>query len=135
MIRECRVGNGLRERTDVVERSRQRHDAVARHFAERRLEADDAARSRRDANRSSGIGPDRGERHAGSDARSRSAARSAGRAEWIERVAHRTERRVLARGAEGELVQVGFADNDGARLAQVRDRGRIPIGHVALAHP
>ena len=44
------------------------------------------------------------------------------------------ERRVLVRGAERELVQVRLADDDGAGLAQLRDRRRVATGDVALAH-
>ena len=79
VIDEARVGDGPRQRADVIERARQRHDAVGRHLAERRLQTDDAACRGGNADRSAGVGADRGERHAGGDARRRSAARAAGR--------------------------------------------------------
>ena len=51
------------------------------------------------------------------------------------RVARRTERRVLVRRAEGELVQVGLADEHRAGLPQVaRSTGASCVGDVALAH-
>src|SRR6266699_4717992 len=47
----------------------------------------------------------------------------------------RTERRVLARGPERELVQVGFADEHGAGLAEMRKGRRVTPGNVPIAHP
>ena len=46
------------ERSDVIERARQRHDAVGRHFAERRLQSDDAAGGGGNADRAAGVGAD-----------------------------------------------------------------------------
>ena len=70
----------------------------------------------------------------GGDARRRSAARAAGRARRIVRIARRTERRVLVRRAERELVQVGLADEHRAGLPQMGDGRRVALGDVALAH-
>ena len=53
-----------RHRPDVIERGAERHDAVARQLAERRLEPDGAAGGRRDADGSAGVGADRSEAHA-----------------------------------------------------------------------
>jgi len=49
------------------------------------------------------------------------------------RISGGPEGRVLVCRAERELVQVGLADEDGARLPQMRDRGRVTFGHVTLA--
>ena len=65
------------------------------------------------------------ERHAGRDARGRSAARAARRSRRVVRIAGGAERRVLVGRAERELVQVGLADEDRAGLAQARDRRRV----------
>ena len=50
------------------------------------------------------------------------------------RVVDRPERRLLARRAERELVQVGLAEDDGARLAESLDDGRVANGQMPLPH-
>ena len=134
VIHEAGVGDALRQRPDVVERARQRHHAVGRDFAERRLEPDDAAGGGGNADRAAGIGADRGERHAGRDADRRSAARSAWRSRRIVRVARRPERRVLVGRAERELVQVGLADEHRAGLRRCAIAGASRLRDMAVAH-
>ena len=53
-----------RERADVIERRTERHDAVGRHVAGRRLEPDDTARRGGNADGAAGVRADRGEAHA-----------------------------------------------------------------------
>ena len=77
---------------------------------------------------------DRRPPHAGGDGRGRSAARSAGRSAWVARIVNGPECRFVARRAERELVQVGFADDDGAGLAQARHDGRVGVRDVPCAH-
>ena len=52
------------ERADLIERRRERDQAVARHAAVGRLQADDAAERRRLADRAAGVGAERERRHA-----------------------------------------------------------------------
>ena len=66
----------VRERADLVERRRERDQAVARHAAVGRLQADDAAERRRLADRAAGVGAERERRDAGRDRRRRAAATS-----------------------------------------------------------
>ena len=117
------VGHGARDRAGVVERRAQRHDAIERHFAERRLEADDAAGRGRNSNRAAGVGADRRDAHSRGDGGRRSTARAARRARDVVRIVHRAVRRFFARGAERELVEVGLADQHRAGLAQALTRG------------
>ena len=72
--------------------------------------------------------PTDAEAHAFEQRDRRAAARAAGRSRRIARMPHGAERRLLARRAERELVQVGLADDDGARLAQARDDGASASG-------
>src|SRR5215212_6517526 len=100
------IGARLSQRTHVVERSRQRNDAVDRDLTERRFEPDDAAGRGGNANRAPGVGANRRERHAGGDARGGSTAGTTWRAQPIVRVARRPVRRVLVCRSERELVQI-----------------------------
>ncbi len=134
VIDEIRVGNAGGQRADVIERAGQRHDAVGRHFAVCRFQPHGAACRRGDADRPAGVGTDRGQRHAGDDAGGGAAARSAGRPRLIVRIARGSERRVLARRAEGEFVEVGLADHDGAGPPQMDDDRRVMLGDMPGAH-
>ena len=71
--------HGARERADLVERRGEGDQAVARHAAVGRLQADDAAERRRLADRAAGVGAERHRRHAGRHRRRRPAARAARR--------------------------------------------------------
>ncbi len=65
----------------------------------------------------------------------RSAAGSAGRPREIARIAHGTERAVLRRGAERELVKVGLADENRAGGLQARGDGRVGLRDVLRPAP
>ena len=107
----------------------------SRDLAERRLQPDEPAGRRRNADRAAGVGADRGVGHAVEHRRGRAARRSARRSARIERMPHGAERRVLVGRAERELVQVGLADEDRARVAQPRPTiGASSRGDVSLAH-
>ena len=134
-VDQPRVGDGSRERADVIQRLGQRHDPIGGDLAEARLEADDAAGGCGDANRSAGVGPDGGEGHPGRHADGRPSARAAGRSRKVVRVAGRSEGGILVGRAERKLVQVGFADEDRTGLTQMGDGRRIALGDVAVAHP
>ena len=133
-VHEPGIGHGACERPQMIEAPRERHHPVERQLAVGRLESDGATRRRRNPDRASGIGAERGERHAGGDRNSRTAARAARRPRGIVRVAHRTEGGVFARRAVRELVEVRLADDDRARLPQTGDRHRVGGRDVSLAH-
>lgn len=52
----------------------------------------------------------------------------------IVRVVHRAERRLLARRAQRELVEIRFADDDRAGFAKSRDHRRIARGDVLASN-
>ena len=120
------------ERPDLIERRGEREQAVARDASVGRLQPDEAAERGRLADRSAGVGSERGRHQAGGDRDRRSAARPARRARRIPRVARRAEGRVLGRRAHRELVAVGLADDDGAGRARRRSTTVASYGgHVA----
>ncbi len=90
-----------------------------------RLQPDHSAVRRRDADRPAGVGPHRGEHHIRRNRGARSAARSAGNPAGVVGVAHRAEMRVSRRDPVRQLVQVGFADQDGASRRQPLDHSRV----------
>src|SRR5690606_6514282 len=69
------------------------------------------------------------------DRRGRTAGRAAGGPVHVERVADGPERGVFAGRAEGELVQVGLAEKDGAGRAQPFDDARVVGGDVSVTDP
>ena len=62
------------------------------------------------------------------DRRAGAAARAAGNTFRIERVAHRTEVRIVRRDAVGQFVHVGLAIEDGARLGELFDHRGVRSG-------
>ena len=113
-----------RDRACVLSGTTPSHDSSS----ERRLEPDGAARRRRNPDGAARVGADRCEAHALDERHGGAAARSAGRSRRIERMTHGSERRLLAGRAEGELVEIGLADEDRAGLAQPRDDRRVRAG-------
>ena len=144
--REVRVA-GLRTGHDFEHqraiRHRSRHGAVggkalpgvvgggrAAHEPARRLVADDAATGRRDADGATAVGALGDRPDARRERRRGTAARAAGRAGLVQRVARDAEEQVLRRGAGAHLRRVGLADQDGPGPAQARDAGGVGRGHV-----
>ena len=113
------IGHGPGDRPGMVEPVGQRHHAVEWHGAVGPLEPDDPAVGGGAQDRADGLGADRGRDHPGGDRGRRSRRRPARRV---------SERPGIARGrrvAIGELGRVGLAEDDGARVAQPGDKGRI----------
>ena len=122
---ERRVCDRARHRSDVIERPAQRHDAVGRNLPGAGLRptmphAADGMRIEPPVSV-----PSAPNAMPAASADRRPAARPAGRSRRVPGIAHRPERRFLAGRAERELVQVGLADDDGARVAQTLDDRRI----------
>ena len=134
-INDRDVGNGRGEWPEVIERARQRDDALGRNLTDGRLQSNDAAGGGGDADGSARVAAERRQRHAGGDRNRRSAARPSRRPRRIDRIANGTERGVLARRAERELVEIGLANQHGARMPQLRDDRRIRGCDVPLAYP
>jgi len=117
--------DGVGERTDRIERGRERHHAVDRHAPRRRLETDDAAHGGWNAHRAAGVGAKRRHGHTVGN-RHRSTRRGAARhALAVGRVAWCAVMRVEADARERELAHVGAADDHRARRAQARHHGRV----------
>ena len=89
------VRDAARQRADMIQRRAERHHAGGRHFANRRLQADDAAAGGRDPDRSAGVRTDRRQPHAGGDRHGGPAARSPGRPGQVRRMFRRHRTRSL----------------------------------------
>ncbi len=129
---ERRVLHRLSERSRMVERRGEGNEAVPRDASVGRHQADHAAKCRRLADGAAGVGADRGH---GSSRRNRSrrpAGRAAGNARKIARIVYRVKAGVFIRRAHGELVAVGLAENDRARLLQPRHNRRVVGSDEAL---
>ena len=111
-----RVTHIARERTDVIERARKRRQSVSRHAAVGRRHAHNSAEGGRLANRAARIRAERHHRCALRDRGGRTSARTSRHALRIDRIAHRTERRILVRRTHRKLVAVGLSDDDAAGL-------------------
>ncbi len=107
------------ERAHVIELAAEGHHAGGGELAPLGLEPDHAARGGGNANRAARVGAHGAERHAGGDGDRGPAAGAAGRAHGIDRVAREAVARILGGRAERELVEVGLAHEDRARVAQV----------------
>jgi hypothetical protein len=126
---------GPRQGSGLGQCERHRHDAVARHQAARRLEARDAAERRRLADRAAGIRADAAGGKTCGDRRRSTAARAAGNARRVPRIARRRPRQVEGRPAIAELVKRMLAEDDGTRLLQPRDQRRVLRRNVILQQP
>ena len=102
------------ERADVIERTGERHQAIARNTPVGRRYADHATERSRLADRAAGIGAERNHGCVLRHHRCRSAARSAGNPIERHGIAHRPERAVLVRRSHGEFIAIGLADDDSA---------------------
>ena len=71
------------------------------------------------------VGAERAEAHACGERGGGAAARSSSRPRQVVRIANGAESRFLARGAEGELVEVRLSDEDRAGLSEPRDGWRV----------
>ena len=120
------VPHGVRQRADLIERRGEGEQAVARHAAVGRLEPHEAAERGRLADRPSRVRPERGGHEASRDRDGRPAARSAGSASAVPRVARRAQRRVLGGRSHRELVAVRLAHDHRAGTQQpLHDRGVV----------
>ncbi len=96
-----------------------------RHAPERRLDAEHAAKARRHADRSAAVVAERDRPDAGGKRRRAAAARSAGGARQVPRIACRALEAAVGEPAPAEFRQRGLAEDCCAGLAQPRHDRRI----------
>ena len=130
-VEQRAVAHGLRRRPDLVERRRERDDAVARDGAVGRAQADDPAERGRLLDRAAGVGAERPRREPRRHGGRRAAARAAGHARRVPRIERRAERRVLGGRAHRELVGVRLAEQRQPGVLDARGDGRVVDGDVA----
>jgi len=122
------VQDGASERTGAIEFWRERDNAVHADAAKRGFEADNAAERGGNADGAAGVGADAAVAEARSDSRCGAATGAAGDAREVPRIVDGAEVGVVGSNAVGELVQVGFAEEDGASLFELRDEGGVVLG-------
>ena len=126
------IPHGAGKRANLVQRGRERHEAVPGDASVGRFEADHAAERRGLADGAAGIGTERGDRFKRGDRRGRPARGAARHAVEVPRVRGALVRAVLAGGAHGELVHVGAAEQDASGGFQFAGHEGIVRGDEAL---
>ena len=124
--------HAARQWPDAVQGRAERDHPGERDLAPRRLQAHQAARGRRDADRPARVRPDGDVAHAGGHRHGRSPARAARRMRAVAGMAHRPESRVLAGGPHRELVHVGAAEEHDAVPAQVATAGASVVATAVI---
>ena len=130
-----RIPHRTRKRADMVQRTGECRQSVARDAAIGRRDAGDSAERRRLPDRSAGIRTQRQHRGSLRHHRGGSAARSSRHPIERRRIPHRTERRVLVRGTHGELIAIGLAEDHAASLSSPDHRRRIVRRNVVGQQP
>jgi hypothetical protein len=120
LVQQGGVEHRAGARARLVERGRERHEAVARDPAVGRLGPDGAGDGCRLADRAAGVGADGQRRLEEATTAARATAGAAGDALEVPRVVARAVGAVLGRGAHGELVHVRLAEDGHAGRAQAR---------------
>ena len=127
-----RAGEGVRAADRVRERFEERGVG---HPSARRLEPEQAARGRRDADRAATVVPVRDRHHARRHRGRRATARAAGRSSEVVRVAGRPVEQRFGRAVLAQLGRVGHAQDDHARGARPRHREAVGARHVVRPQP
>ena len=118
-------GTERAERPDVIERAGEGGQSIARNAAIGRGDADHSAEGSGLTDGTAGIGAEREHGRSLRDGSGRSTAGAAGDSIGRDRIAHGTEGRIFIGRSHGELVAVGFSDDDAAGLLDARDGGRV----------
>ena len=129
------VGDGRGHRPGDVDRDFERRDARIGHEPEGRLEADDAAMVRRDADRACLIAADRHLDLAGRDQRGRARRGAAGRVAGLARIEHRAGRAGMAAARHAVIFAHRLPGDLAAGVENARDDGRVDLRHVAFKDP
>ena len=134
-VEQCGVEHRAGARPGLVERGRQRDEAIAGDGAVRRLHSDGARDGCGLADRTAGVRADGKRCLEGRHRGCRATARTPGDALEVPRVVGGAVGRVLGGGAHGELVHVGLAEDHDARLLEARGDGRVVRRTPALEDP
>ena len=124
------AGDRAGHRPRRVEAGGEREDAVRRQQPPGRLEADDSAARRREADGAGAVGPEREVTETDGERSPVPAAGAAGDPTGVQRIHDRAEVRVVRRDPVGELVEVRLAHDGVAGLLEHRHAGRRALGHV-----
>src|SRR5262245_56137523 len=95
----------------MIKRPGERNDSTQTDAAIRWLQTNDAAQRGGNPNGTTGVGAHRSKAHTQSHSAGGSSTRSATDSLWIPRIARRAVVRIHARHAEGEFMQIRFADD------------------------
>ena len=125
VVKSGNVGNATRHRSDLFERGRKRHRSVAGNGSVSRFEADNAAKTRRLADRPARVRAERERRHSRRYRRRRTAGRAAGNAIGVPRIGGFRESGIFRRGAHRKFVHIETPENDGTGFFQIGNDGRI----------
>ena len=125
-----RVVHRQREHRDAIQRPARRHQPGVRDQPEARLQSDDVVEHRRHAAASGRIGAERQRHQPGGNRDRRSRTRSARNQIAADRIDGNAVGGTDADETRRELIEIGFADDDGTRRAQSRHGRRILRRHV-----
>ena len=123
-----------RQRSDGVERLRQRHRAGAADPADGGLQPGDAAEMRRHPDRAAGVRAQRRKRQSRGDRSARSRRRTAGDVIEREGIVHRTVMGIVTGRPIGELGHLQRAEANRAGVLQALQRGRSGRGDEIAAN-
>ena len=126
------VAHRFGERADLIERGRECDQAETRHAAISWLQPHDAAQRRRLADRTAGVGTERGERLIRRHHRRRTAARTARNTSRVPRIAGMTKGGIFRRAPHGKLIQIAAPERNCARRAQLADHRGIIVRAVSF---
>ena len=122
----------LRHRAHLVEGTRERRNAVATNAPVAGLYSDAVAKARRLTDRAARIRSERRDAHVAADSRRASARRATWNTRQIVGIARNGERRILGRGAHGELVHIYASTGNEAVSLHVRYDGRVIWRYVSF---
>ena len=128
-----RIGDRAGQRSEMVERPRQRHRAGAAHATVRGLEAHDAAARRGQPDGAAGVAAQRTEREPRGHGGRRAAAGAAGAVAGLPRILDVAVMGVVPERAHRQLGHVQLAERHRAGLAQARDRRALDRRRKVLA--
>ena len=123
------------QRPDIIQRKRQRKHTAPRHQTISRLQPDNAAGTRRIADRAARIRTQRRREQPRRHARTGPRRRPARMMREVPRIARRRERQVMTRPTNRKLMRGQLAQDDRPRRPQTRNHLRIAPRDMPLHHP
>ena len=128
------VFDGEGHGADLIEGGSEGDEAIAGDKAVGGFEADDPAEGGGLADRAAGIGTQATETESGGTGGRRAAGGTAGDALGVPGILGGAEGGIFGRGAHGEFVEVGFAEDDGAGGFEFFDDGGVVGGAEVFEH-